>query len=306
MAASKKKPDPYEISVVGSFMSPSTVEQAAAWIEVSDIDFAHKQPRRYFSPEKLEHLTNSVRAKGVLEPILVRLKDDDRYEVVAGERRLRASQEAGLEKIPCVIKELTDSEAFEIAIIENLQRDDLNPVEETEAILDLLSIKLGESRNSVISYFNLAAKQERTGKEVDSHELREISSFFETIGRFTPNSFRTNRLPLLKLPSDVFDVIAKGEIEYSKGRLIARVKDKSLRRSLLEEAVGSGLSRKDILDRIKPSKTKSKNPTSAAKVVSYMGSIFKQAEKSKILNDTSKRKQLEHYLAEIEKLMAEG
>lgn len=308
MTTSKKKLKPYEMSVISSFVSPSTGEnEAAIWISVNDIDFAAKQPRRYFSLEKLAHLTTSIKENGVLEPLLVRPKEDGRYEVVAGERRLRASQKAELERVPCVVKRLSDSQAFEIAIIENLQRDDLNPVEETEAILDLLSIKLSQSREDVIAHFNLAALQER--KDVDipetSPELKIINSFFESIGRFTPNSFRTNRLPLLKIPSDIFEVIAKGEIEYSKGRLIARIKDESYRKTILKEALEEGLSQRVIQDRIESSKDQKNSNTPADKVITQMNSVLKKAKKAKAWSDASKRKQLAHYLSEIEKLMAE-
>lgn len=308
MASSSRKPKPYAMSVVGAFMSPSShnEEDAASWISVSAIDFADKQPRKYFSSEKMEQLTASIREKGVLEPILVRPKGDGRYEVVAGERRLRASQVAELEQIPCVVRELSDGEAFEIAVVENLQRDDLNPVEETEAILDLLTVKLGKSREEVLTYFNLAAQQERKGQDaIDSPELNAIRSFFETIGRFTPNSFRTNRLPLLKIPEEVFQAIAQGEIEYSKGRLIARVKSDKARQSLLEDAVGEGLSQREIQKRIKSSKPKPNKASHAEKAIARTTSVLKIVRKSNVWTNSDKRRQLEHHLSEIERLMTE-
>lgn len=308
-ATKKKNQQPYEMSVIGSFISPNTNEaEAARWIITSVIDFAKQQPRRYFSPEKLQQLATSVKEKGVLEPILVRPKNgnDDRYEVVAGERRLRAAQLAELEQVPCVVKDLTDSEAFEIAIVENLQREDLNPVEETEAILDFLSAKLKQPRNKVISYFQIAQQQVRHPEEdISSPEFEVISDFLERIGRFTPNSFRTNRLPLLKLPDDIFEAISGGQIEYSKGKLIAKgVKDQVARQELLKDAINDHLSRDVIQQRIKELKRSTAGLQSTNTLIDRTKTVLKKVTKAHVWEDVEKRKQLEFYLCEIEKLMS--
>ena len=103
------------------------------------------QPRRYFDPEALKQLTESIKQHGILQPLLVRPIGGGKYEVVAGERRYRSGIEAKLEAAPVVVRELSDDQAFQLALIENLLREDLNPVEETEGILQLLSLKLGRS-----------------------------------------------------------------------------------------------------------------------------------------------------------------
>jgi ParB family transcriptional regulator, chromosome partitioning protein len=103
------------------------------------------QPRRYFDSEALKQLTESIKQHGILQPILVRPLDGEKHELVAGERRYRAALSIGLEVVPVVIRELDDNAAFQFALIENLLREDLNPVEETEGILQLLSLKLGRS-----------------------------------------------------------------------------------------------------------------------------------------------------------------
>ncbi|MEQ9640682.1 MAG: ParB/RepB/Spo0J family partition protein [Alphaproteobacteria bacterium] len=125
------------------------------------------QPRRHFDPEELENLTNSVREKGVLQPIVVRRKaeDPDHYEIVAGERRWRAAQAAQLHRVPVIVKELTDSESLEIAIVENVQRQDLNAIEEAEGYKHLiddfghtqeaLSKLVGKSRSHVANAMRL-------------------------------------------------------------------------------------------------------------------------------------------------------
>ena len=120
-------------------------------LRIEQIVISSLQPRRYFDPEQLEQLTQSVKEHGILEPLLVRSLPDNKYELVAGERRYRAAIEAGLADVPVVIKELTDPEALQLALIENLQREDLNPVEETEGILQLIALRENLAVDEVIS-----------------------------------------------------------------------------------------------------------------------------------------------------------
>jgi ParB family chromosome partitioning protein len=122
------------------------------------------QPRERFDREKLEKLARSIREEGVLQPILVR-PHEEKYQLVAGERRLRAAREAGLKKIPAFVKEINDEQLLELALIENLQREDLNPVEEAEAYQKLMqkfdytqeqiADKVGKDRTSITNYLRL-------------------------------------------------------------------------------------------------------------------------------------------------------
>ena len=114
-------------------------------IPLDQISLPPNQPRRYFDPEALKQLTESIKQHGILQPILVRPLEGEKHELVAGERRYRAAKEIGLEVVPVVIRELDDNAAFQLALIENLLREDLNPVEETEGILQLLALKLGRN-----------------------------------------------------------------------------------------------------------------------------------------------------------------
>ena len=104
-------------------------------VSVNQISLPPTQPRRYFDSEALKQLTESIKQHGILQPLLVRLVDEGKHELVAGERRYRAATEIGLKEVPVVIRELDDNAAFQLALIENLLREDLNPVEETEGIL---------------------------------------------------------------------------------------------------------------------------------------------------------------------------
>jgi ParB family chromosome partitioning protein len=141
------------------------------------------QPRRYFDPEALQALVQSVREKGVLEPILVRRINDqqDRYEIIAGERRWRAAQTAGLHDVPVIVKELDDQEALEIALIENLQREDLTAIEEAEGYRRLmdqfartqedLAREIGKSRSHVANTMRLLALPEDVREKVQCGQL---------------------------------------------------------------------------------------------------------------------------------------
>jgi ParB family chromosome partitioning protein len=116
-----------------------------ASIPLEQIILPPTQPRRYFDPEALKQLTESIKQHGILQPLLVRPINGEKHELVAGERRYRAALEAGFKEVPVVVRELDDNATFQLALIENLLREDLNPVEETEGILQLLALKLGRS-----------------------------------------------------------------------------------------------------------------------------------------------------------------
>ena len=111
----------------------------ARLIPLSDIISDPDQPRKKFDKEKLEELAESIKSKGVIEPLTVRfMEDDGRYQIVTGERRLKAAQLAGLQEIPCIIKQVSDEETLTYQLVENLQREDLSPVEEAAALKKLL------------------------------------------------------------------------------------------------------------------------------------------------------------------------
>jgi ParB family chromosome partitioning protein len=139
------------------------VEKGHQSIPVDQLRAAPGQPRKVFDPGAIAELTASIAEKGILQPLLVRPSDDG-YEIVAGERRFRAAREAGLTRVPVIVRELSDQEALEIAIVENLQREDLNPVEEACAFRQLLEFgasqedvarAVGKSRSAVANSLRL-------------------------------------------------------------------------------------------------------------------------------------------------------
>ncbi|WHZ27445.1 MAG: Chromosome (plasmid) partitioning protein ParB [Nitrospira sp.] len=155
---------------LGALLPSSKVGQSAEPVDVQRIRIEHIVPNRYqprhiFTPEELAELAASIKESGVLQPIIVRRKGDGIYELIAGERRWRASKEAGLETIPVVIRNCSDQESLLLALVENLQREDLNPMETARAYSrmmnefgltqDAIAVKVGRDRSSVANFVRL-------------------------------------------------------------------------------------------------------------------------------------------------------
>ena len=278
---------------------------AAQVVAISSIRLPQQQPRRYFDSEKLEQLTISVKKLGILEPLLVRLLHPGEYELVAGERRYRAAQKAGLTEIPVVVRELTDEEALQLSLIENLQREDLNPVEETEAILQLLATQLSssaEEARALLYRMQNEVKGKVTQNVLGSQEGELVKTMFDSLGLMSWESFVSSRLPLLNLPDEVIEALRQGQIEYTKAQAIARLKDTQARQALLFEAIQENLSLKEILERIRLQRKPQEKPES-------LKIIFKETsnrlQKAKLWNNPEKQQALEKLLKQMEALLAE-
>ncbi|WP_055077789.1 ParB/RepB/Spo0J family partition protein [Pseudanabaena sp. 'Roaring Creek'] len=272
-------------------------------IAIGDISLPKQQPRRYFDPVKMQELQESIRHHGILEPILVRPLGDG-YELVAGERRLRAAKELELKEIPAIIHELTTEEAYEIALIENLQREELNPVEETEAILQILSLRLKLPEKEVVSYLykmRVTPEQEREG--AIAAISNQVISIFDSLQTIKWESFVVNRLPLLNLPEEVLEALRQGQIEYTKATAIATVKDIEKRQSLLTEAINSGLSLLQIKEKIRDIKAGQITLKPVTLKTRFTNSM-QQLKKSAVWEDRSKQKSLEKLILQIEALLS--
>ncbi|MGK7957534.1 MAG: ParB/RepB/Spo0J family partition protein, partial [Crocosphaera sp.] len=197
------------------------------WLNIEKIQLPQRQPRRSFNRERLEELTASIEEYGILEPLIVRPLNDQLYELVAGERRYRAAKKAGKEQIPVIVKDIDEQQAFELALLENMQRDDLNAIDETEGMLTLICQTLEISSNQeVIQLLNKAANAQRRNQPLTDNVKRQIDiidDLFMKIGRLNRESFRTNRLPLLNLPDDVLQVLRQGRLDYTKAKAIAKL-----------------------------------------------------------------------------------
>jgi ParB family chromosome partitioning protein len=209
------------------------------------------QPRRRF--QNLEALAESIREKGVLQPLLVRPLGDGRYAIVAGERRYRAAKMAGLAEVPVRVLDLSEKEARLLALVENLQREDLNPYEETLGVLDLLSEELGKTREEVVALLH-RMQNERKGKATQnvlgSPEAKRVEEVFRALGRMTWESFVQARLPLLGLPEDLRAALEEGALPYTAALELKKVKDPEARARLLEEA-RAGLSLRELKARVR-------------------------------------------------------
>jgi ParB family chromosome partitioning protein len=268
-----------------------------------------RQPRRYFDPDKMAQLVSSVREHGILEPLLVRPLERGNYELIAGERRLRAAQEVGLAQIPVVSRDFSDQEALQVTLIENLQRDDLNPIEETEAVLELLAIALNKSMEEVKSVIYQAANAKNRGQELKGNvslQLEKVESCLAELGRFNLESLRSSRLPLLNLPLNILEALREGKLEYTKARTIARVKNEQQRDELLKQAIAQNLSLNEIKVWIKESNPDS-NPeaTPQQALVGRMTEITKRLKKSKGWNERKKHDRITKLLDELERLTEE-
>ena len=233
-------------------LGESSGESALGAVAIDEIRYNRKQPRKYIDEDGLAELTASIRDKGVLEPIIVR-KAADGYELVAGERRTRAAQLAGLTEIPAIVTEIDDREALEVSIMENLQREDLNAVEETDAVLTLLELSLDLSRVQVLHLLQEIYNEDRGRSPASAFSARQkhvAQALFRRLGRFTPSSFVSNRVPILDFPEALLEAVRGGQLEFTKAQALARIEEDDVRDALLAEVVQDGMSLSQIRRRI--------------------------------------------------------
>ena len=183
-------------------------------VSISDLSRNPYQPRQNFKEEKLEELANSIRKNGIIQPIAVRLNKNEtgKYEIVAGERRWLAAQKAGLHEIPVTILDLSDVESLEVAIVENIQRDDLNPIEEAKGYKRL---------NEEFKY--------------DHESISKLMS--------KSRSHISNTLRLLTLPSDVISMLEEGTLTSGQARPLIGISNAS---SIAEEIVSKNYSARKV------------------------------------------------------------
>jgi ParB family chromosome partitioning protein len=197
-------------------------------VEPARIDPNPDQPRQHIDPDKLAELADSMREQGIVQPLVVR-KLGSRYQLIAGERRWRAAQQAGLEKVPVVVRDVTDEQVLEIALVENIQREELNPIEEASAYRRLVS-ELGYSQEQ------LAA---RVGKD---------------------RSTVANLLRLLRLPREVRDLIAKQQLSPGHARPLLALPSPESQLEIAQLIASQGLSVRDVERRVQSVNAKPEKP----------------------------------------------
>ncbi len=197
-----------------------------AYIDINDIKPNSNQPRKTFDEEKLEELAASIEEHGLIQPVVLR-KAGKGYEIVAGERRWRAARKVGIKELPCIVKELTDEENMLLAIIENMQREDLNPIEEAEGL------------KQMIDTYGLT--QEQVSKSV---------------GKSRP--YIANCLRLLKLPEAIIGYVSAGELSAGHAKAIAGVDDEEKQIRLADDTVKHGWSVRQLEKMIREEKPAAK------------------------------------------------
>lgn len=200
---------------LGSLISvPSEAEQSVREIALQQISVNSGQPRRNFDEQKIQELGDSIRIHGVVQPIVVRSKGTNTYEVIAGERRYRACKLIGLQRIPVVIRNCSDQEMAEIALIENIQRENLDPIEEANAIKTLLEVHK----------FTQEVLAERIGKS---------------------RSVVSNLMRLLSLPVLAQRYLSEGRISVGHAKVLLALEEPTILMLAVEKVVRSGLSVRD-------------------------------------------------------------
>ncbi len=195
-------------ALLGDYTQPTP--EGVQQVDIRRIDTNAGQPRKDFDQEKLQELADSIRQHGVVQPILLR-QNGERYVIVAGERRFRAARLAGLEKVPAIVKDLDEAQVMEVALIENLQREDLNPIEEAAAIRFLMQ------------------QHDLTQEEVS----KRLSKSRPAIA---------NSLRLLTLPEPVQAYLRNGKLQAGHARALAGLQDPEAQAVLADKIVGEGLS----------------------------------------------------------------
>lgn len=189
-------------------------ENGIVELDLNLLQVREDQPRKVFDQKAIEDLAECLKDKGVLQPILVR-KISDKYQIIAGERRFRAAKLAKLKKIPAIIKDLDDREVMEISLIENIQREDLNPVEEALAYLNLMN--------------EFSYSQEEMSKKVGKSR-----------------SYIANTIRLLDLDEDCLESLKEGQITSNQARSLLAIKDLEKRKDFLDKLIAKEINIRDI------------------------------------------------------------
>ncbi|PIP92812.1 MAG: chromosome partitioning protein ParB [Bdellovibrio sp. CG12_big_fil_rev_8_21_14_0_65_39_13] len=198
----------------------------ALMIDIASIRMNSHQPRKIFKEKELEELSESIKENGIIQPLIV-IKDEDGFELIAGERRLRAAKKAGLTQVPAILKRATDREKMVMAIIENVQRSDLNCIEEA------------------LAYYQLMEEFKLTQEEV----AKKIGKERSTIANF---------LRVLKLPRVVIELIQKDLLSFGHAKVLAAIQDRDLVINLASEAAQKQLSVRETEELAKKGKSRSK------------------------------------------------
>ncbi|ASS38484.1 chromosome partitioning protein ParB [Mogibacterium pumilum] len=224
-------------------------EDRVLYIDINDIKPNKDQPRKTFNEEKLKDLANSIKENGVIQPLIIR-KSMNGYELVAGERRWRAARIAELKKVPCIIRNFDEKQNMIVAIIENMQRENLDPIEEAIGLHEMIK------------------RFEFTQEQVSN-----------ALGK--SRAYIANSLRLLKLPEKIQNMIVEGKISAAHGRTIITIKDEKKQLEVCDKIIRNGLSvraAERLTDKIKDDarpERKKRKPTVNAEIVAVENELRK-------------------------------
>ena len=207
------------------FTQVNAIEQDLIELDIDQLDATDTQPRKYFNENKLNELAQSIKANGIIQPIVAR-RNGERFQIIAGERRWRAAQMAGLRRIPCVIKEVAEENVLELSLIENIQREELNPIEEANA------------------YKRLLERLNTTQEEVARRVGKDRSSI-------------ANSLRLLKLPEELQKMVEEDKLSMGHARALLSIESVDRQQSLADEIIAKTLSVREterLVKRVQASK----------------------------------------------------
>ena len=219
-------------------------------ILIDDIRSNPFQPRKSFNEESLNELAESIKAHGLFQPIIVK-KSIKGYELIAGERRTRAAKIAGFDAIPAIVKEVSDEDMLEIALLENIQREDLNPIEEAEA------------------YSNIIKKSNITQEELS----KKVSK---------SRSYITNVIGLTKLPEEVKKLVIEGKLSMAHAKILSKLEDEEYSIKLAHRIVNEGISVRTLETIVKGDEIAKKNKIHRVVPLNRMYSVYEEALREKI------------------------
>lgn len=306
-----------ELPEMNDFSSPTFGNNAPVLIQLSKIKRSRFQPRSFFNQEKIQKMADKFREYREQNDrpktvILVRpIPESDQFELVFGEQRKIAHEKAGYEDILAFVDDtITDEEARELALTENLMREDLNPVEKTEAILDLAAVRLDMTVEEVKQLLDKAANERKVGTDnvTRTERWQALETFFQQLpDRLTPESFRTNYLPLLKLPIDVLAALHKGDIEYTKAKAIARIKEEAQRQEILLKTVKENLSIRELRSEINALKNlqslPDENESLTTSLPDRLVQLAREMRKRKAWQAPERSKEIEELLSQLERVV---
>lgn len=269
------------------------------------------QPRRHFDADGIHTLAADIKAKGLINPVTVRPLGNDEYELVAGERRYRAHLEANLPRIRAIVlPDLTEAEALLYAVSENLDREDLSPIERLDSLMAALRFRFtqhkhdrqDEEMEEVIALLDAGRRWEvsNTIDDVPEGTLREAKEFLRSLGVNGFTTLATNDLPMLRLPPEVLEAMREAKITREHGRTLKRIDDPKQRKAWLQRVIDEGLSASELTRLLRNDAPKREQAPKYERV----RQALKRGRLKKLPED--RRRQVDHLLDELLTLLADG